>query len=383
MEEKDVIKLYPGHWFYNASVLGFLNLLYKDVLTEEEKMNFEKEHFKANYVILKKDYFRRFAEFIETQKNREVAEYYKDNGIIIRYKNDYFLNYISNNPADEGVFLEYIKSFEHLEKTLTCDICGRGYYIEEKVFDNMIKKNPEAFEKFVSRVSKFEVSFDNMLASSSNEFPNSFYNKTTLKTCHLCSFLTIHKYTIFIKLPDGTKIFVNSPSFKVMWYLNRFAKSAFEEENNKSKPREILAMGIIEYTLKLKETLGIWTGMNIEIVMMYQDRSISFYSLPYETVKILNNYEISSLLSTINERTVLEYIIRGEYSKILDLAYAILSALSTDKLDNNKYLNSLIKNSRNKGKYNMLNLANNLLKLFSLLKEIEKTFHKGGIYVKN
>jgi CRISPR-associated protein Cst1 len=91
------------------------------------------------------------------------------------------------------------------------------------------------------------------LGASSGEkgVPNSFWNLNpdqSLHVCDFCSFVLLNHHLALTRLSDGSEIFINAPSFKVMYYLNKFAREVFgalsEEMHSK---RNILAMSVIEY----------------------------------------------------------------------------------------------------------------------------------------
>ncbi|MGC9070822.1 MAG: hypothetical protein ACP5IO_05890, partial [Elusimicrobiales bacterium] len=127
-----------------------------------------------------------------------------------------------------------------------------------------------------------------------SQFPNAYWQnneKAVTQICSLCKFLIIHHHLALTRLSDGSEIFINAPSFNVMWYLNKFAREVFgsaSSDEMRSK-RNILAMSVIEYATKIQATLGVWTGMNIEVVskhMFYnpatkkKETKIEFFSLP-------------------------------------------------------------------------------------------------------
>ncbi len=211
----------------------------------------------------------------------------------------------------------------------------------------------------------------NILFPSFSQFPNSFWNNKqsqSLHICSLCDFFIMHHHLAFIELHDNSEIFINAPSFKVMYELNKFAKGVYENKTSieaKTK-REILATSVIEYTNKIKTSLGIWTGMNIEIVTKKND-VIEYFSLPYEVVKILTDRQIASLLSDLGEYNFFNAILNKRYTYLIDTAQKLLRITMKDKL--NKSDKDLINNllflpkNRNYPKQ----AVNKVLKLYSLI----------------
>ncbi|MEJ5342935.1 MAG: hypothetical protein WHT09_15370 [Thermogutta sp.] len=161
-----------------------------------------------------------------------------------------------------------------------------------------------------------------------SKFPNAYWqNNETLATqiCSLCKFIIVHHHLALTRLSDGSEIFINAPSFQVMWYLNKFAREVLgpaSSEEMRSK-RNILAMSVIEYATKIQATLGVWTGMNIEVVSK-RGGEIEFFSLPYEVIQLLADRRIASLLSQIGEFSVLNLVLAQDFSRLLELGYRLL-----------------------------------------------------------
>lgn len=161
-----------------------------------------------------------------------------------------------------------------------------------------------------------------------SQFPNAYWQNNEIavtQICSFCKFIIVHHHLALTRLSDGSEIFINAPSFKVMWYLSSFAREvfgAFSPAGARTK-REILAMSVIEYATKIQTTLGVWTGMNIEVVSQ-RDSKIEFFSLPYEVIQLLVDRRIASLLSQIGEFTILNLVLDQDFSRLMELGYRLL-----------------------------------------------------------
>lgn len=231
--------------------------------------------------------------------------------------------------------------------------------------------------------SKYEVeSLDTMLMASLfpafSQFPNAFWNNNQgqgTKVCGLCKFLILHHHLALTKLSDYTEIFINAPSFKVMFELNKIFKEAYGSSNSeeaKSK-REILATTVIEYARKLQSTLGLWTGMNIEIVTKSKE-GIDFFSLPYDVTKIISDRKIASVLSDLGEFKILNKVLDRKYADLIDISYKLLRLSTKSYSERNKSEESLVRDLlyRFDNQKDLTKTANKILKLYSLIEEKNK-----------
>ncbi|ASV77021.1 hypothetical protein THTE_4420 [Thermogutta terrifontis] len=208
-------------------------------------------------------------------------------------------------------FGDFVRSFGHpWGNGDTCSFCFRNSRFSYKNI-------------FTSEHSK-------LLGASAGErgVPNSFWNlnpEQSLRICDFCNFVLLNHHLALTRLSDGSEIFINAPSFQVMWYLNKFAREVLgpaSSEEMRSK-RNILAMSVIEYATKIQATLGVWTGMNIEVVSK-RGGEIEFFSLPYEVIQLLADRRIASLLSQIGEFSVLNLVLAQDFSRLLELGYRLL-----------------------------------------------------------
>ena len=205
-----------------------------------------------------------------------------------------------------------------------------GFFASDKVFRSA--SSSASICSFCSE-SKFEVepvdaTQMNFLFPVFSQFPNAYWQnnkKAVTQICSLCKFLIIHHHLALTRLSDGSEIFINAPSFQVMWYMNKFAREVLgsaSSEEMRTK-RTLLAMSVIEYATKIQATLGVWTGMNIEIVSK-RGGQIEFFSLPYEVIQLLSDRHIAGILSRIGEFAILNQVLDQDFSRLMELGYRLL-----------------------------------------------------------
>jgi CRISPR-associated protein Cst1 len=373
--DNDYITLYPSNWLYNAGVLGFIKSL-KDYPDFSEFTN-EPEIFNvpiSGEIVIQKKVF----ETLNVEKR-----YFDEQKLIsIIGKNKYYKNYLQSNQKE--LFKEFVRSLKNHLTTSNCQLCNEGKYLEKDEIERLNLLDPSD-KKFLNRIQSFNMVHNSELGPSSGEFPNGFWNcKQSTKICHLCSFLIIHQHLAISQLSNKSDIFINAPSFKLMYDLNNFATQVFSYQNSSDErsKREILALSIIEYTLKAKSMLSAWSNMNLEIVNKYRLKrdnkwieKIEFFSLPYDVIQIITNRYVAAQLSDIGEFRILNFVLDKAYSKLIELGYRLLNLSTKETADRrNKADDSFINDwlFQYKNKKDLGNTANKILKLYALIEEQTK-----------
>ena len=351
------ITLYPSNWLYNAGVIGFLASL-----IDVERVDIDDEMLpKTGELCFRLPFF----------VNLKVKERYFGNMELasIVGNNILYRNYLQSNQKE--LFAEFVKSLDSVATPSKCDVCGMGWSLKPNDVSKLNKIDPGT-AKFLDRINKFNIVHNTLLGPSVKKFPNAFWSlRQSSAVCHLCSFLIIHHHLALTRLSDGSEIFINAPSFKVMYYLNKFAKEALGTRSSLEalKKREILAISVIEYATKINKTLGIWTGMNLEIVSRKRDK-IEFFSLPHEVIQLLSDRNIATQLNQIGEFKILNLVLKQQYARLIELGYRLLRISLGDNRGTQD--NSLIRDwlylDRNKQSQNNLRLtAENILHLYALI----------------
>lgn len=270
---------------------------------------------------------------------------------------------------------EYAELVENIPSLISvssgdmCNLCSQ-YHI--------LVINPKS--KLQIRLTKLQSSHLKNLGPSIGEFPNGFWNlNESLSLCFLCSFLLLHHHLAFTKLSDGSEMFINTPSFQITYYLNKFAKQVLGVLSPKEMrdKRDILAVSVIEYATKIKATLGVWAGMNIEIITKYE-KQIDFYSLPYDIVQLISDRKIAGLLSQIGEFSVLNHVLNKDFSWLLEVGYRLfrisLKPYSALKTTEKNFVNNILKLDHNRK--NPARVAEKIFHLYGLIEEKKKRREK-------
>jgi len=387
------IELYPGHWLYNAGVVGFLSVL--------ERCNINVADLLLRDGTIKGDISTAFSDkrnhkgfevpeviwqwFISSGKNLK-NDFDENNDDLIKdiwgtlfnvvYRG--FFNANSNllyapsktSPAVFDSFLKFITPlFEYEDSNPTCSFC--------------MKKGKQSYKNRFSSEHYKELGG----SDGTKGMPNSFWNNKKsiggTELCDTCSFLLLNRHLSFTALNDWTKVFVNAPSFKLMYELNRLINNSFEWSRNNNN-KSLLAMSVIEYCAKSNATLGLWLGMNIEIIAItkkikengqYED-IIEYYSLPSSVTQLISNKRIATLLSDIGEFKILNLVLDEKYKELVELAYRILKISMKDDFNkgDQKFINDYLFLFRNKySKTAQRLVANKILKLYALIEEQLKT----------
>ncbi|MEZ0360295.1 MAG: hypothetical protein ABWK04_00160, partial [Hydrogenobacter sp.] len=249
------IVLYPSSWLYNAGVIGFLRVL-KEYGENVENFLQDDGSVKINSCIFPKIDVNKFYIDKNTRK------------ISIIGKNQFYKNYIQKGweLAFEKFVKESLPKAQKAQNLNKCDICGEGYVINLQNIQDQNSEVIENIKKFINGIRKFDARLNSILGPSKGEFPNSFWSCTaSLRVCDLCGYILIHHHLSLTKLQDGSEIFINAPSFKLMWHLNNYVRTLYGGKEIKGA-KEVLGISLIELVTKLNIHLGRWEKMNIEVV---------------------------------------------------------------------------------------------------------------------
>lgn len=351
IEKKGKITLYPSNWLYNAGVVGFLKVL--EEFAGKGVGDFLKDE---GSVEICGDIFQELADKVDK------IYFSKEKVVSIVGKSDLYRNYLQ--PAWKNIFNKFIEFLTKVIYTRNCDICGTGYYIPDNVI-TLQNNDLENLNKFRNGIRILDIRLNSLLAPS-QKFPNSFWNNNTSIVCDFCGYILIHHHLALARLSDGSEIFINAPSFKIMWHINKYSEIFAKDKTKHLK--EILGMSLIEMASKFYIQLGRWEKMNIEIVSKYGNK-IDFFSLPVEIVNLLTNKEIASLLTQIGEFKILNMVLDGKFKDILSFAEKIMRISlkkGGERTKNEKdFINTNIKLERNKK--NLTEFSQKLFKLYALI----------------
>jgi len=350
MSEEKTLELYPSNWLYNAGVIGFLRVLEWGMEEEEFEESirtfFETGIFSLPDKAFEEKYFR--YENVE-EKIYQIWEWYfsaigeireekkkKDNEVNLVIKNwGYVFNQLFRGLFNPGLFskniskvnrkkeIEKINEFFCLannrvlnekQEILKCSICGEKFNKESN------------FEKFYI----FSSQHISALASSSGEkgMPNSFWNlNASMSICLTCTYLILHYPLAFTQTSDG-EIFINTPDFRVMWYLNKFVREVASKETD---ARKLFGLSLMQWAIRINQTLGAWTMANIEVIRK-KGSIIDHFELSPDVVGILMDNTVAWILTSLGQWKLLELVMRERWSELLIATYCAVRASLADEI---------------------------------------------------
>ncbi len=419
--QPQTLTLYPGHWLYNAGVIGFLRVLEGAGLKVESLL-------KEDCVVVDSGHVQQaFAKFIKLVVDPDSGEYKEwkqkwenetinlersrnekdrrkaqkrrsqlnnfgkwvnwlrinEPHILLRFfgkmfgSRTPFQNLVQSGEYDEFLnlvqnILQRVSHQYTMNKNMCCVLCGN-------FFD-------EPLTKLEVRVTRFQDPHtrDIPLGPSYGESPNTFWNMdSSICICYACVYFMLFTPPRFnlawINFSKIEQIFINAPSFQVMWHLNKYAEVI--EKN--SSAREILGLSLIEATIKEQLTLHRWTAHNVEVVVKKGDK-IDFVSVPGEVVQILNNYDVAKLFKKISELSILKLVLDQKWDRLMEVGYRLIRITGKENYSNSEkdYIREWLPyNARRNpeilkptpaGKRKLLNIAHQLLLLHAHIRETLK-----------
>lgn len=317
------LRLYPASWFYNAGVLGFLQLL--QALGQDPRQYFQSD----GTILLPIDPQRRWIAGMHYSRLRRawfIMLLQLQRGYTEELAKRNYANWIRNKK------LFYKKDGSTSGKLFT----NQDYYpnLSIKALDGRI----EAFftethggvhctfcHRSADKGEEYYQNFGKLLAASGSTFPNAYWdNEPKDFVCPACVFLLMCHHLALIKLPNRTHLFINAPSFALMYQLNLYAHQVYQ---SRPDARELLATSLLRYSMGLTRQLASWHLMNIEIVLA-SSSGVDYFVLPYETALLLSEPKIASLLDQIEhgypELGILNYLLDRKYNKILERGEELL-----------------------------------------------------------
>lgn len=376
--EQKYIELYPGNWLNNASVLGFL-LSLEQIENENVKPLLQKD----GSVQIAKEVFA---------KLKVQERYFSDKlcecliiGNVSKTSKEKYINYINpSNKGDKDGFEYFVGELNNLtNEGTTCALSNSTFSFKVESINRLNHKWKElgsserGFEKFIKSITKVSNRISEKLGGA-DSYPNgnwAFRNSTFINP--LFSFLIIHQHLSFTKLIDGTKIFINAPSFRLMYELNKMLSEFAGKE--KATYRNLLAMSVIEFSIRTNIVLHTWASMDIEIIANKAGK-IEFISLPYDTIKLISNKRIAELISSIGDFGILNIVIDHKWDKLVELGYRLLKiAMNGIGKEDKNFINQFYTPENYHTEASLRILANKLLKLYSLIEERTKNKKYGYI----
>lgn len=346
------IKLFPSSWLYNASVIGFLKVMayglgdktIENWLNDDGTVDIDTTIF-SNALNFYFDYHKK----------------YNAKGKPPIYGNSYYKNFINTSSEKKNIngLQQMVKLLvnnleNNASKYMTCSVCGMPVGLKDA---------PNDIIEFLEKRSNFNT--ENGPLGPSFSFPNSFWNlDISLHLCPLCVYLNIHHHLAFKQI-KGEQIFINAPSFKLMWYLNETTEKLF----NADRLKNILGIKLIKLSQKINKSIGIWSLMNIEMIVRTINGETDNYSIPANVSSLLLNNNISSLIVKSNENFILNLILEERFDDLLELNRRLIRFLYADDKDKLIKTDDYIKNINYHNNNHLVNLINVLPELYIKIRE--------------
>ncbi len=356
--------LVPGNWLYNAGVIGFLRVMeatgenvegwFRDDGTVEVEFAADPEHHAFRW------FDGLYERFTRENLSPEKAKIWEEGvqrcmeagtpkercrtlaiwGTLFNvYARGLFnadSRYFDRTWPDFVRFVSWAMQDRttYRKEGIPCGFCSRSLLEEERE-----KGKPFLTSEHIK-----------LLGASPAKMPNSFWNnRSDLAVCSTCTWMIL-SYPAGILEGRGIRYFLNAPSFKLMWVLNRVMRSAFSRQGERTL-RELFGTTLMESALRHQLILHHWSMMNVEIVTIRGDQ-VDFYTLPADRVAVLTNPRVASLLKSLGNTKYLSWVLDGREERLLDRAQQLIR----DSLKNEK---------------SPPQEAQDLLELYTLIQEIK------------
>jgi len=364
MTNQNTLQLYPSSWLYNAGVIGFLRIL--EPINKKSVEEFINNKTESTISIPPN------SEDMLLNKWKELSIESKKNTSPLYGWKGYYANQTDNSIKNKIALLTRKETSENETKTRKSLSEYSCIFCTNKV---KVGKNKPTF---------LNQSFGKVLLASKKTFRNMYWNNEAHDfVCEKCEFIIMCHHLAFAKLSDKSEIFIDAPSFQIMYHLNKFTQEIFGSssmQDARSK-REILAMSVIEYATKIQANLASWVGMNIEIISRHGDK-IEFFSLPYEVTKLLSDRRIAAILSQIGEYSILNLVLDQDFSSLMEMGYRLLRIGLIPYQDRGKnekdFVNQILQLEKNRR--NPVLVAQQIFQLSAYIHEKHKTntygYHK-------
>ncbi|WP_027357654.1 hypothetical protein [Desulfofundulus thermocisternus] len=352
------VTLYPASWYYNACVYGFLKVLAyglgeeyveNNVLQRDGTIRLTPGLVTALFTTPEEDPSPRVP--VKEDRHPPVSDikrlawwWVEMNREMIAWKEDELPNnlppeeviekvcskVITGRPLRVGTYQGNFKKYGNLfqpsvhrdKKTFLNKwfSCNRDSGREKCSFCGQLTgQSGDTFEQRLYHRFFMSVLSDD-LASSTGEFPNSFWDlKPNLLLCPLCRsiFLCAH-FTIMQVL------FANTSNFLLTWHFNKFLaqsqKNLFRTVKNY---QEELFYHFLHFNNQMSRSMGAWELQGLEF-LYFTGEGIEHFVLPPVVCNLLLNPKVSSLLARIRNRAVLKYILEERFELLPNISYKSL-----------------------------------------------------------
>jgi len=411
--ENTKLRLIPSNWFYNLSVYGFLRVLkeycevenlnefFKDDGSVEipiQKINLFEETdeiesgiksvrlwnciveayldylYHLNFIKLKfgklskkqLEKIQRELSSLKVLKTKNFSEKHKKIRGKLFSKSGFFQNFI--NPSQFKLNLEPLlfltfKDFLIWSKqniaSFKCQFCANYPLLDEYLTQTKIQNKP--LKKILEGLIFLNYRQLPILGPSETAFPNSFWNlQSSVPLCLVCNILFLFYPLGLTRINETQEIFINAPSFKLIWLLNQHIEKLHSIKGYKDV-KTLIGSGFIDLAVDLNIKLGTWQKLSTEVLIL-EGKNLYFYEIPSTVLKLLEDKKIASFLKELNSLKLLHEFINGNFKIFEILTYRILR--NPDKVSEDEFIKYFFNKISNPSW-----LASRLSKLYALINQ--------------
>jgi CRISPR-associated protein Cst1 len=267
--------------------------------------------------------------------------------------------YFSNTKRTTGTFREKLQNLLNLKysegrKQTLCHLCF-----------NLCKTK-----------YKLDSAYGNLFPAKPEKFPNNYRNfKVIFYLCPICSGLAYFHICGFTPLEANKSeankgIFINAPSFKLIWLLNQHIEKLHSLEGYKDV-KTLLGLSFIDLAVDLNIKLGTWQKLSTEILTLEKiwneqkkkyEYPLYFYEIPISVLELLEDKSIASLLKELKNLELLKEFMNENFKIFEILAYKILR--NPDKVNKDEFIKHYFPTISNPSW-----IANRLSRLYALINQ--------------
>lgn len=375
---KDV-EIYPSSWYYNACVHGFLEVLAWglgdrgiDIVEEQFLQNDGSVRIPGE--LMEAIFSTQDVPAPNGYELREVPDDVRDLKRIAWW----WVELSSKVKDDEPkVVVEltrrsmfgsnktfYPNLLPHNQNTATIDFLNNWFTFGNgnDLYCSFCNMTCNFDENQASKMFFFSSSVSKYLGSSLEQVPNLYWDtQPSIIMCSLC-----RSYMLFFHLIHSRRVYVNSDLIIINWHLNHL----LNQRNKMGTKIQSTFFNALHYDHQMRNILGSWGLQKLELVRM-EWNNITVQPITEKLSTLLLIPEIGNSLNRFNGTQVWDLFIEERFDHFLILAYKNLRFFITGENKNNDP--EILSNNNNR----TATLANNLVKLFYLIKKVEIKGGKG------
>lgn len=332
----DGIVLYPSGWYYNACVMGFMEVLEYGLGKEQVRGFYQQDgtiqlpHQVVETICSTPQEkpaadicaeaesplpnLKRIAWWwVEKSKSARIDTYDAETMVIETCKGllgtntTFYPNLFTHNT--KGSRVEFLNNWFSVnnnvvlkENLYCCSFCGTSYSSDF---------SGREYEDFFSNtISRF-------MGTAFGKFPNAFWGMAPdLVFCRTCRAILL-----FFHISYKAGMFINAHSFQQIVQLNRIMDQ--QDYNSKYYYKNHFLIKLLHRSEQMKQTLGAWQRQGLALVL-FSNTGVEEIYLPVEVTGVLFHPSVACWLRKLHgkdDKELLLYLARGEYERLLGAIY--------------------------------------------------------------